>query len=210
MLNEKNIKALKNGLGIEFDKKTIERFNLWHKLFLNYNSHTNLMSKNDANSIFEKHFFDCLAITKWKNFNPQKEQKILDVGCGGGFPSFILAIDYQNLDILSNDSRIKKINFIIDIKDELDIKNLKISYARIEDLEPVNCDIVCSRAVGTIKKVMQISKKHLKEDGHFIFYKSKGLKEELLEADIKNSEIEPYKLPLKESFERYMVAIKKN
>ena len=62
----------------------IEKLISWEKYFVEYNSHTNLMSKGDVEVLFEKHVFDSLSILKWDNFLNHK--KILDVGCGGGFP----------------------------------------------------------------------------------------------------------------------------
>lgn len=102
----------------------------------------------------------------------------------------------------------KKINFIIEIKDRLDVENLKISYARVEDLEPLNCDIVISRAVGTIKNVLRLTKKHIKEGGHFIIYKSKTLEEELSEVKDLQAEIINYNLPLEGDYKRRLAIIK--
>ena len=208
MFNKENLELLKKEFNIELDDVTLEKLNAWHKLFLNYNSHTNLMSANDTKVLFEKHVFDSLAILKWGEFNPNKKQKILDAGTGGGFPSVILALFFPELEIVANDSRMKKINFIIDLKAELDIKNLKISYARVEDLEPLNCDIVISRAVGSIKNVLRLTKKHIKEGGYFVIYKSKNLQKELDEIKEINTKIITYNLPLKENFERHLVITK--
>ncbi len=208
MFNKENINLLKKEFNLEINENTLEKLNLWHKLFVEYNSHTNLMSAGDVKVLFEKHVFDSLAILKWNEFNPDKKQKILDVGTGGGFPSVILALFFPNLEIVANDSRMKKINFIIDIKAALDIKNLKISYARVEDLEPLNCDIVISRAVGKIKNVLRLSKKHIKEGGYFVIYKSKTLEEELAELKDTEAQIVTYNLPLKENFERHLAIIK--
>ena len=208
MFNKENINLLKKEFNLEINENTLEKLNLWHKLFVEYNSHTNLMSAGDVKVFFEKHVFDSLAILKWNEFNPDKKQKILDVGTGGGFPSVILALFFPNLEIVANDSRMKKINFIIDIKAALDIKNLKISYARVEDLEPLNCDIVISRAVGKIKNVLRLSKKHIKEGGYFVIYKSKTLEEELAELKDTEAQIVTYNLPLKENFERHLAIIK--
>ena len=208
MFSKENIDLLKKEFNIEINQDTIEKLNLWHKLFIEYNSHTNLMSAGDIKVIFEKHVFDSLAILKWSEFDPYKKQKILDVGTGGGFPSIILALFFPELEIVANDSRMKKINFIIDTKAELNIKNLKISYARVEDLEPLNCDIVVSRAVGTIKNVLRLSKKHIKENGYFVIYKSKTLENELNEIKNIKAEIITYNLPLKENFERHLAIIK--
>ena len=208
MFNKENLELLKKEFNIKPDDVTLEKLNAWHKLFLNYNSHTNLMSANDTKVLFEKHVFDSLAILKWGEFNPNKKQKILDAGTGGGFPSVILALFFPELEIVANDSRMKKINFIIDLKAELDIKNLKISYARVEDLEPLNCDIVISRAVGSIKNVLRLTKKHIKEGGYFVIYKSKNLQKELDEIKEINTKIITYNLPLKENFERHLVITK--
>ena len=208
MFSKENIDLLEKEFNIKINQDTIEKLNLWHKLFVEYNSHTNLMSAGDVKVLFEKHVFDSLAILKWDEFDPYKKQKILDVGTGGGFPSVILALFFPELEIVANDSRMKKINFIIDIKDALDIKNLKISYARVEDLEPLNCDIVVSRAVGTIKNVLRLSKKHIKENGYFVIYKSKTLEDELNEIKEASAKIVSYNLPLKENFERHLAIIK--
>ena len=101
MFSDKNLELLKNEFNIEPNKNTVEKLNLWHKLFIEYNSHTNLMSANDTKVLFEKHVFDSLAILKWDEFNPNKKQKILDVGTGGGFPSVILALFFPELEIVA-------------------------------------------------------------------------------------------------------------
>ena len=100
MLNEKNLEVLKEEFNLIPDEKTVEKVNLWHKMFLEYNSHTNLMSRGDTDKLFEKHVFDSLAVLKWDEFDPSKKQKILDAGTGGGFPSVILALFSLNLKLL--------------------------------------------------------------------------------------------------------------
>ena len=105
MLNNKNIEILKNNLNLDLSKEIIEKLNQWKNFFVSYNSHTNLMSKGDIEVLFEKHVFDSLAIYKWDKFLNHK--KVLDVGCGGGFPSVILAICNPKIEIIANDSRIK-------------------------------------------------------------------------------------------------------
>ena len=192
---------------IEFSDKTKKDLQIWEKMFKEYNSHTNLMSKNDIPHLFEKHVADCLAISNWNGFSSCK--KILDVGCGGGFPSLILAICYKDKKIIANDSRIKKINFIREVKNELKLDNLEILYSRIEEAPIQNADLITSRAVGSILKVYELSKKHLKNKGHFVFYKSKT-ESEIEEFKKKYNlkiEVIPYKLPLKEDFERNIVVI---
>lgn len=197
-----------SGLNIDFTPDIIKKLNIWQEKFIQYNSHTNLMSKNDIEVLIEKHVFDSLAINLWNEF--QNFNKILDVGCGGGFPSVILAICFPNKTIIANDSRIKKINFIKEIKDVLELDNLEILYSRIEEAEVQNVDLVVSRAVGKIKLIYELSRAHLKKNGKFLIYKA-NYKDEIKEfkKSYKKAKFQiiPYKLPLKENYERNLVIV---
>ena len=176
-----NNEILKTELNLVLSNEIQNKLKLWQEAFISYNSHTNLMSKNDIEVLFEKHVFDSLAIYKWKNFLNHKT--LLDVGCGGGFPSVILAICFPDIKVIANDSRIKKIGFIKEIKEKLNLKNLEILYSRIEEAPSLNVDLIVSRAVGKMLDVYDLSKKHLKKDGDFLIYKSK----------LSNQDIEQFK-----------------
>ena len=210
MINKKELEILNRELNFFPSDETIEKLNQWKKIFVEYNSHTNLMSKGDMEVLFEKHVFDSLSIVKWEEF--KNHNKILDVGCGGGFPSVILAICFPNKTIIANDSRIKKINFIKEIKEKLNLDNLEICYSRIEEVEELNVDLIVSRAVGKMIDVWELSKKHLVKNGTFLIYKAKLLDEEIEAFKKKYQkakfEIIPYNLPLKETFERSLVVLK--
>lgn len=196
-------------LNIKLTQDIIDKFNIWHEAFIQYNSHTNLMSRGDVEFLFEKHVFDSLAINLWEKFSNYKN--ILDVGTGGGFPSVILAICFPDKNIIANDSRIKKINFIKEIKEKLSLKNIEILYSRIEKIEPLGVDLVVSRAVGKMIDVYELSKKHLNEKGKFLIYKSKTLEDEInnFKKKYKNADFEiiPYKIPLEEEYERNLVIL---
>lgn len=209
MITNREKEILLKELDLEFDDKIINKLNQWEEIFKQYNSHTNLMSQNDIKVLFEKHVFDSLAINKWDNFKNHK--KILDVGCGGGFPSVILAICFKDKKIIANDSRIKKINFIKEIKDKLNLNNLEILYSRIEEAPNQNVDLIVSRAVGKMIDVWELSKKHLVKQGNFLIYKAKLSDDEIkmFQKKYKNSnfEIIPYKLPLEEIYERNLIIL---
>ncbi|MBE7707207.1 MAG: 16S rRNA (guanine(527)-N(7))-methyltransferase RsmG [Cyanobacteria bacterium SIG27] len=204
------IKILNEKLNFFPSDEIIEKLILWEKIFIEYNSHTNLMSKNDVEVLFEKHVFDSLAILNWDEFLNHK--KVLDVGCGGGFPSVILAICFPEIKIIANDSRIKKINFIKEIKEKLELNNLEICYSRIEDVAPLEVDLIVSRAVGKMIDVYELSKKHLCAGGDFLIYKAKLLDEEITDFKKKYKKAEfniiPYKLPLAENFNRNLLVLK--
>ena len=209
MIANRKKEILLKELDLNLDDKTIERLDQWEEIFKQYNSHTNLMSQNDIQVLFEKHVFDSLAIYKWDEF--KKHKKILDVGCGGGFPSVILAICFMDKKIIANDSRIKKINFIKEIKEKLSLNNLEILYSRIEEAPNQDVDLIVSRAVGKMIDVWDLSKKHLKKNGKFLIYKAKLSDDEIKMFQKKypksNFEIIPYGLPLDETYERNLIIL---
>lgn len=201
-LDKKRIKIIEENLGLKLTTEQGLAFNKWKELFINYNSHTNLMSKNETENLFEKHVYDSLSIVLWDDFKKYKDGgKLLDIGTGGGFPSVILALCFPHLTVFANDSRIKKINFIKLAKQELNLTNLNIIYGRAEEISPVNTDIVTFRAVGKIKDIYPLAKRHAAQGGSVVFYKAKDVETEIKEVldafkNLNTPEIMPYELPM--------------
>ncbi len=192
-------------------------FSKYKTEFLNYNLHTNLISKNDEKVLFEKHIFDSLAINLFKKTNECKT--LLDIGTGGGFPAVPIAIAFPEIKVVGVDSIGKKIKFINEIAATLNLKNLSGITSRTEEL-PLNMkdsfDIITSRAVAPLNVILEYAIPYLKVGGYFIAYKAKIVNEEIEQAqnalktlNCKIEEIIDYKLPLDENFERNLVIIKK-
>lgn len=206
------IKAL-NQLNIILNGEILEIFDKYARIFLEKNSHINLISKNDEKILFEKHIFDSLAINLF--LKPQKGQKILDIGTGGGFPSVPIALFYDDLGVFALDSIRKKINVIEEIKDELNITNLHPICERAENIKQ-EFDYVTTRAVSSLDTVLKYAIPLLKKGGYFIAYKSKKASEELMEAEktmkrfhMKLIKIIEYNLPLKENYARNLMIFQK-
>lgn len=153
------------------------------RLFEEYNSHTNLMSKNDVQKLAEKHIPDSLAIERFfeKYGNPKN---ILDIGTGGGFPSVPIAIKYPEINVCALDSISKKIKFIELVKEKLHLENLFPICTRIEDFkEKEKFDVATSRAVADLSVILEYSASFVKKNGYFVAYKSKTADEELISAE---------------------------
>ena len=220
-MNKEQIDILKNTLDIDLSEEKIALFKKYTELFLEKNTHTNLISKNDAKLLFEKHIFDSLAIHKFFKAKEIKEGAgLLDIGTGGGFPSIPLAILYNELNVYPLDSITKKINIIEELKTELDLKNLFPKCERAENLQlnrnAKKYDYVTTRAVATIESIIKYAFVNLKPGGLFIAYKSKKAMAELKEAEktmkrlgIKVVEIIEYTLPMEELYERNLIIFKK-
>ncbi len=213
------IETIKNEFGIDINDSDKNRLEKFIELFQAYNAHTNLMSKNDLNVIYEKHIFDSLAIGKFFNQKKIEKIKLLDIGTGGGFPSIPISIVYPHIKVYAVDSIKKKISFIESAKSELDLNNLCPICARVEDLNIVmkeSFDIVTSRAVADLNVILEYAVPYLKVGGYFIAYKSKIADIELSNAkrafEVLGAEFDTkieYNLPLTEHHQRVLIIIKK-
>lgn len=192
-----------------------DKFELYKKVFLEENSKHNLISKNDEKFLWEKHIFDSLSISKFFEKYGIKEAKILDIGCGGGFPCVPVAIEFSQMKIVGIDSIRKKINSVNTIKENLGLKNLDLICDRVENISG-QYDVVMSRAVAELSKISEYALPLVKKGGFFVAYKSKKAMEELENAKsvLKKYKAEvidiiEYTLPLEEVYERNLICIKK-
>jgi len=220
-MNKTQIEILQNALDIELNEEKIKKFEQYMKFFLEKNTHTNLISKNDEKLLFEKHIFDSLAIHKFFKTQSDKASKsLLDIGTGGGFPAVPMSILYEDINIYPLDSITKKINIIEEFKTELDLKNLFPTCERAENLQlnrnAKKYDFVTTRAVATLESILKYAIVNLKHEGYFIAYKSKKAMDELKDAEktmkrlgAKVVDIIEYTLPLEELYERNLIIFKK-
>lgn len=191
-------------------------FTEYKKAFLEENSKHNLISKNDEKVLYEKHIYDSLAIKLFFEKYSIDKAKILDIGCGGGFPCVPVAIEFPEMDISGVDSIRKKIASVETISEQLGLKNLELICDRVENLKNRKFDIVISRAVADMAKISEYALPLVKKGGYFVAYKSKkaleeldGAKSVLKKHNAKVVDIIEYTLPLEEVYERNLVCVKK-
>lgn len=201
---------------MEQNFKIISDFKEYKEAFLEENAKHNLISKNDEKFLYEKHIYDSLGIKLFFDKYKIKPSKILDIGCGGGFPCIPIAVEFPQHNIIGIDSIQKKINSVQTIADKIGLKNLQTICGRVENINLDKFDIIVSRAVADMAKISEYALPLLKKNGYFIAYKSKKALEELKNAEsvLKKHnatlvEIIKYQLPLEEVYERNLICIKK-
>ena len=130
-----------------FDGLTEEQkrqFAALYEVYAEWNAKINVISRKDFDSLYLKHILHSLAIAKVCTFSDGA--KVMDVGCGGGFPSVPLAILFPNVQFTSVDSIGKKISVVKGVCSAVGIKNLTAINDRVENI-PEKFDFVISRAV---------------------------------------------------------------
>lgn len=121
-----------------------EQFRALYDLYADWNAKINVVSRKDFDQLYLRHILHSLAIAKVCRF--EAGARILDVGCGGGFPSVPLAIMFPEARIVSADSIGKKITVVKGVCEGSGIKNIDARNTRVEQI-PEKFDYVVSRAV---------------------------------------------------------------
>lgn len=120
-------------------------------LYAEWNTRINVISRKDMEHLYTRHILHSLAIAKVCRFAPGA--RILDIGCGGGFPSVPLAIMFPEAQFVAVDSIAKKIRVVEGVIEGADIKNLRAINCRAEQLTE-RFDYVVSRAVTEMSRFM--------------------------------------------------------
>ena len=121
-----------------------EQLRALYALYADWNAKINVVSRKDFEQLYLRHVLHSLAIAKVCQFDAGA--KVLDVGCGGGFPSVPLAIMFPEVQFISADSIGKKITVVKGVCEGAGITNIDARHTRVEQI-PEKFDYVISRAV---------------------------------------------------------------
>lgn len=128
-----------------------EQYERLGELYAEWNSRINVISRKDMEHLYTRHILHSLAIAKVCRF--EAGAKVVDIGCGGGFPSVPLAIMFPEVEFVGVDSIGKKIRVVEGVIAGADIRNLRAINSRAEQLDE-KFDYVVSRAVTEMSKFM--------------------------------------------------------
>lgn len=125
-------------------EEQVAQFARLDELYRYWNAQINVISRKDIDYLYEHHILHSLGIAQMIRFKPTT--RILDFGCGGGFPGIPLAIMFPDVEFLLVDSIGKKIKVASAVAEALGLKNVKTLHGRGEDIKE-KFDFVVSRAV---------------------------------------------------------------
>jgi 16S rRNA (guanine527-N7)-methyltransferase len=125
-------------------------------LYADWNEKINVISRKDMEHFYERHVLHSLSIAHYIQF--KKNNRVLDIGTGGGFPGIPLAIMFPEVQFFLVDSIGKKIKVVHEIATALQLKNVTTYNSRVEDL-PIKVDYTISRAVAVLQTLHFYSNK---------------------------------------------------
>ncbi len=180
-------------------------------LMLKWNSVYNLTAVRDPVQMVTQHLLDSLAAVSAFD----GAQNVLDVGAGGGLPGIVLAIwaaeAQPAMRISMIDTVHKKTAFLTQVKAELNLANVNVYTARVEQWSaPQKFDVITSRAFAELSDFITWSQHLLADGGTFIALKGVAPDAEVarLPAGWKVTEVRALHVPTLQA-ERHLVFIKR-
>lgn len=143
-------------------------------LLLQETTQFNLIGKSTIDDAWNRHIFDSAQLLQ---YIADKNVKVADFGSGAGFPGFVLSVlGIKEMHLVEKSFR--KCEFLRKAK-LLSPERIFIHQAKLEELDERKFDVITSRALASLDKLLAYSKKFLKNDGYALFLKGKNLEQEL-------------------------------
>ncbi len=164
---------------IELSKEMVSKFYLYMNNLIEWNEKINLTAIKNEKDIIIKHFIDSIVINEYADGD-----RLLDIGSGAGFPGIPLKIINEKMEVDLVDAVNKKVNFMNDSIEKLNLKNIKAMHVRAEEMAHErkyreSYDIVVSRAVANMSTLVEYMLPFVKVGGRCLCLKGPSCEEEI-------------------------------
>lgn len=176
--------ALSRGLrqlDLSLDRATQEKLCAFGQAVIAQNEVMNLTAIKEPEQVAILHLADCVSLLKVADL---KGKRLIDVGCGAGFPGVPLKIACPELDLTLLDSLGKRMHWLEEILPTLGVEASYIIGRAEEALEGrrEQYDFATSRAVARLNILLELTAPYVKVGGKVLAMKGAAAQEELAEA----------------------------
>ena len=179
---KKTLQELLPELPLELDDNTCEKLCAFGAAMVKQNEVMNLTAITEPTQVAKLHLLDSLTVLAAADL---KGKKLIDVGCGAGFPGVPLAIACPEAKITLLDSLAKRMNWLETVLPQLGVANARCVTARAEE-EVTKCretyDFATSRAVARLNILLELTAPYVRVGGAVLAMKGSAAREELAEA----------------------------
>ena len=161
-------------------KETLQRLTVYAELLEKWQKKINLVGSKTIADLWNRHMLDSAQLLP---LLPQPECTILDFGSGAGFPGLVLAIlGGPQVTMIESDGR--KCAFLAEVVRKTEAGSLvRLQNCRIEDSPSDPVDVVISRGLAPLEKLLVFAEPFLREDSICLFLKGKKADEELTQTE---------------------------
>ena len=168
-------------LGLDIDGETANRLCAFGEAVVKQNEVMNLTAITEPEKVARLHLLDSLTLLTLEDL---KNKRIIDVGCGAGFPGVPVKIACPEARLTLLDSLGKRMNWLEEILPQLGVEAECVT-ARAEEAviqRREQYDIATSRAVARLNILLELTAPYVKVGGRVLAMKGTAAQEELDEA----------------------------
>ena len=178
---EELLRAGLDELGLRPDETALRRFRQYYHYLTEQNRVMNLTAISGEEDVARLHFLDCAALL---GFVPLNGGRVIDVGSGAGFPGMVLKILRPELDMTLLDSLDKRVRFLAQLGELLELEDLRCLHRRAEEPGELRAqfDTAVSRAVARLDLLAELCLPYVKKGGLLVAMKGPAAAEELEQA----------------------------
>ncbi|MBQ4292577.1 MAG: 16S rRNA (guanine(527)-N(7))-methyltransferase RsmG [Muribaculaceae bacterium] len=131
------------------------------RLYPEWNSRINVISRKDIDNLVVNHILHSLAIAKFISFTDGS--RLMDLGTGGGFPGIPLAILFPKCNFHLIDRIGKKIRVAQEIAGEIGLTNVTFQHGDVGECHQ-KFDFIVSRGVMPLPDMVKLVRKNISRD----------------------------------------------
>lgn len=163
-------------------RETFEKLKSYNQTLVEWQKKFNLVSKSSMENAWSRHFEDSAQLFE---YIPENAKSLIDFGSGAGFPAMVIAIiagektPYLNVVMVES---IRKKTLFLNAVANVTKTPVTIINDRIENIPLQNFDVITSRAMASLKELLEYAYKFCHKNTVCIFPKGKKYASELSEA----------------------------
>lgn len=158
---------------------SVSDYQTWETLLRKWNARINLVAPKSLPDFWRRHALDSAQVCPYVS---DADRTIVDFGSGAGFPGLAIAIQSKHTSLDQTvhliESAGKKASFLKTVSRETHLPTV-IHGERIENIEPLNADIITARAFAPLERLLPLAKRHLTDGGKIILLKGEAVESEI-------------------------------
>ncbi|MAZ03436.1 MAG: 16S rRNA (guanine(527)-N(7))-methyltransferase RsmG [Sneathiella sp.] len=162
------------GSALNVSRETLERLRIYGELLQKWQKAINLVGKSTLPDLWRRHMLDSAQLL---SHTARTTGRWIDLGSGAGFPPLVIAI-CSDFEVHAVESDQRKCLFMQNISRETSA-GVTVHNRRIEDMEPLEADIISARALAPLEKLLTLAEPFVRKDTELFFLKGQDVDEEL-------------------------------